>query len=335
MHKIAIAAGAIIVAAVAHVSILASGGYAAPGAPLQVSVALGLIVGAVCVGIAWRERRWFIAACLVVALLAGESFAIIMTAERTLAARDVAVAPIRDAETARSAALARLARAESAKLASDTSALTEAAKPGCRKECRNLIEGAKADAQRELDSARAALGTAPAPRSASLLADRLGIAGWALDLLTAALASIGANGMGAALIAFGSHGRRDPQQPSQAAPAAVEIIQPNAIGPPATAHAARFALEALAPADVTTPVVRLHGAYRDWCARHGFSPLPAREIARALDELFRRAGLAVTEIDGTRHLVGAKLKSAPTRRALGPMALGAGSQLRDASEHRN
>ena len=169
MHKIAIAAGAIIVAAVAHVSILASGGYTAPGAPLQTAVALGLIVGAVCIGIAWRERRFVIAGCLVLALLAGEAFAIIMTAERTLAARDVAVAPIRDAETAHSAALARVARAEAAKLASRRRPY-RGGEPGCRKECRNLIEGAKADAQRELDGARAALGALPAPRSASLLA---------------------------------------------------------------------------------------------------------------------------------------------------------------------
>ena len=159
---------------------------------------------------AWREHRLVIATCLVLALIAGEGFAIILTAERTIAARDVAVAPIRNAETARNAALARLTQAEAAKLASDNAVFTEAAKPGCRRECRSLIEGAKANAERELEGARAALGTLPAPRSASLLADRLGIAGWALVFLTAALASLGANGMGAALIlVHGEHGRRD------------------------------------------------------------------------------------------------------------------------------
>ena len=43
---LAIIVGGIIVAAVAHVSILASGGYTEPGAPLQIAVALGLLVGA-------------------------------------------------------------------------------------------------------------------------------------------------------------------------------------------------------------------------------------------------------------------------------------------------
>ena len=136
-------------------------------------------------------------------------------------------------------------------------------------------------------------------------------------MLTAALASIGANGMGAALIAFGSHGRREQLQTPLAVPAAVEVIPPKAIAPPATDHAARFALEALAPADATTPIVRLHGAYRDWCPRHGFMPLPAREIAQALDLLFQRTGLVVAEVEGTPHLMGAKLKTAPPRKAWG------------------
>jgi hypothetical protein len=319
MHKLAIFVGALIIGAAAHVSIAASGGYGALAAPLQLAVALGLIVGAICVGRAWRECRIVIVACLVVALAAGEGFAVIMTAERTIAARELAAAPLRDAETARAGAEARVKAAESAKTEADKAALTEAAKPGCRKECRTLIEGAKADAQRELEAARAALAALPPVRSASPLADRLGIAGWTLDLIAAALASISANGLGAALVAFGAHGigHREKVRSTPTAQVA-EVISPV---PASTAleHAARFGLDALAPATAATPLANLHSAYQAWCRERGESPLPPREIALALKDLVSRSGLRIEAIDGAPHIVGAKLKIRPQRRALGHM----------------
>jgi len=315
MHKIAIAAGALIIGAAAHVSIVASGGYSALAAPLQLAVALGLIVGAICVGLAWRERRLVIVGCLVIALVAGEGFGLINTAERTIAARDIAAAPIKDAENARIQAEARVKDAETKKSAADAAALTEAAKSGCRRECRALIEGAKADAQRELESARNALAILPPVRSVSPLADRLGVPGWALDLVAAALASIAANGLGAALVAFGAHGHREePKAGTQTEKP--EIIQPQR---QAREHAARFGLDVLTPARAATPVMRLHSAYQEWCRDRGEQPLPAREIGSALDDLFRRSGLRVEAIEGAPHIIGAKLKTRPQRRALGHM----------------
>lgn len=320
MHKVAIAAGGLIIGAAAHVSISASGGgYGVLSAPLQLAVALGLLVGAICVGRAWRERRFVIVVCLVVALAAGEAFAVIMTAERTIAGREIAAAPVRDVETARAAAEARVRAAGNTKADADKAALTEAAKPGCRKECRTLIEGAKADAQRELDAARAALAALPPARSASPLADRLGIADWTLDLITAALASISANGLGAALVAFGAHGVGRREKVNATPPAQMAEVIPPAPAATALEHAARFGLDALAPATAMTPLVTLHSAYHEWCRERGESPLPAREIALALKDLVDRSGLRIEAIDGTPHIVGAKLKARPQRRALGSM----------------
>lgn len=317
MHSLALAAGALIVAAVAHVSVMAADGYQAAGyhvATLQFALALGLIVGAICVGRAWRDKRYAIACCLIVALAAGELFAVIMSAERTIAARELAAAPVRDAEVARAVAQARMTSAETAKAAADSAALTEAAKPGCRKECRTLIEGARADALRELDTARADLSALPPVRSASPLADRLGIAGWALDLIAAALASIAANGLGAALVAFGSHGasHRESQQEASSEKQKVVVVPAKAIeAPTAHVHAARFGRDMLVPAEATTPVVNLYGAYLDWCAVREYHPLPTREIGSAMSELFKRAGLEIENIDGAPHLRGAMLKQLP------------------------
>lgn len=311
MHSLAVAAGALVIGAAAHVSIAASGGYESQTAPLQLAVALGLVVGAICVGLAWRERRFAVAWCLIAALASGEAFAVIMTAERTIAARELAMAPVRDAETARAAAQDRLRVAETAKADADRAALSEAAKPGCRKECRTLIEGAKADAQHELDAARAALAALPPVRSASPLADRLGISGWALDLITAALASIAANGLGASLVAFGAHGRRQDEKPATR-PQVTIVEPPKALeGPWAHDHAARFSLDALepAPAHTTTPVAKIHNAYVKWCAARNQKALPPREIAAAMRDLFEHAGLEIDLIDGTPHVRGATLRS--------------------------
>ena len=351
MRSVALAAGALIVAATAHVSIMASGGYTSQGAPLQIAVALGLVVGAICVGMAWRKNRRPVAICLVLALLAGETFAIIMTAERIVTSREIAQAPVRDANELRAKATQRVADAKAAvsttpatsprlaatmaaKATADAAAIAKSAERGCAANCRSLlqaqVDAAQADvsaarselemqrkgARAELDAARVALAGLKPPPSATPLADRLGMAAWALDLLTAALASIAANGLGAALVAFGSHGPMARKLMAARAEPAIDLSAPQVRerkalpAPAARDHAARFALESLAPANATTPIVLLHGAYLDWCERSGIAPLAAREIGSALDDLFQRTGLVVTKVGGAPHLIGAKLKAA-------------------------
>lgn len=321
LHHLAALAGALIIGAAAHVSIAATGGYAGQGAPLQIAVAAGLIVGSVAIGAAWQARRLGVGFCLAVALLAGETFAILMTAERTVTTREATAAPLQAAARARLEADARLRKADATMAAADAAILNEASKVGCKVECRRLLEGAVESARKNRDAARAALAAVPASKSSSPLADRLGVDAWLLDLVAAALASVAANGLGASLLAFGSHGRPRPaptalgQFPAQGrqlgveTPPPVEILPLPALPPPdALDHAAKFGREMLAPAKGKLPVILLHGAYHDWCRNRGIDPLPAREIGTALDQLFQRAGLRVETIDGIPHLAGARLR---------------------------
>lgn len=57
-----------------------------------------------------------------------------------------------------------------------------------------------------IEAAKAEVASNPLPASATPLADRLGWAPWVLDLIMAGLLSVGANGLAAALVAFGAHG---------------------------------------------------------------------------------------------------------------------------------
>jgi hypothetical protein len=366
MRGMAVVAGVLVIAATAHVGITATGGYAEIGAPLKLAVAVGLVVGSVCVGLAWRERRWIIVGCLVLTLLAGEAFQVIMTAERIVTGREAQQAKLRDADavhakaaervTAAQAALAavptdtaRLKAAIDAQVAAAATVREKSAERGCATNCRALLQAqvdaaqtevaaaraeaaseiakARAGAEAELQDAQAALAAVKVPPSATPLADRLGIAGWALDLLTAALASIAANGLGAALVAFGSHGRSErhaggatPRPPVvHTAPVAATSTPLKALPSPARDHAARFGVAMLRPAKGSVPVLHLHSAYNSWCEANAVEALPAREIATALDDLFARNGLVVREIDGAPHLVGARLKQVPRRKALGEM----------------
>ncbi|WP_072377639.1 hypothetical protein [Hyphomicrobium sp. NDB2Meth4] len=246
-HPAAAAVGIGILACVTHAAIVATGGYSMPTAPLLIALACGLATGAAVTGIAWGQQRRTLAILLVFALGAGEAYALLMTAERTLAHRESQQAPLREAAAKHEAALARVNRArdsasqstvpsprllaaEASRRAAEEAVRSEASKPGCRENCRLLLQQAVDAAALEVRSARAEiaaheakeaaaidaerraaqaeLDANPAPPSATPLADRLGVEAWRIDLLAAALASIAANGLAAILIAFASHSRR-------------------------------------------------------------------------------------------------------------------------------
>ncbi|WP_045836444.1 hypothetical protein [Hyphomicrobium sp. 99] len=313
LRGLAVFVGCSIIGAMAHVAILSTGGYASPTAPLQIAVALGLCTGSVCVGVSLRDGSWMLAIVLAIALLCGELYAVLTTSEITIAARDAIAGPVRDAEQARLAARARLDAAEEAKLAADGAAISEAAKPGCRRECRILLEGAKADAQRDLEAARSALAAIPPPRSAAPLADRLHVDDATLDLVAAALRSLAINGLGAALIAFGARTGKPAlcirRTPAKAEEVDVDEMRLPFPAPTAKEHAFRFARDVLEPADIDTPVVKLHGAYVEWCSAVGQEPFPVRTIGLELAELFKRTGIEIVEIAGTRFIAKARLNA--------------------------
>lgn len=307
--------GLAIIGCVAHAAIAAGGGYGADGAPLLIALACGLAVGAVAVGVAWRERRWLMAILIGIGLVAGEAYALLLTSERTLEAREQRQAPLRASATDRARAqdrlgvaeraLAdaggseRLARALAAKAAADAAVVANAAERDCAGNCRALLEqqvttaaaeiaAARAEltalrraAEAELGAARAALAALPVLASASPLADRLGIAGWQIDLAAAVLASLAANGLGAFLLAFVAHGRR-PSSHARMAPAARD----------ATAEADAFARAVFRPEPGgRVAITALREAYHAWCRSRGCEPLPNEEIGGALAALFGSVGV--------------------------------------------
>jgi len=236
--------GLALLAATAHVTISATCGYTGPQAILIIAIALGVGVGALAIGSAWSAGRTILAFWLMAAILAGEAFGFMMTAERLITGRETQQAPLRDAEITRAKAAQRVANAESAlaavpttsrrlekalvaKAVADAAVIEKSAQRGCATNCRALLQdqvdnaqaevnAARAEigksritAERELETARAALTAIKAPASATPLADRVGLPAWAIDLITAALGSMAANGLGCGLIAFAAHGRRE------------------------------------------------------------------------------------------------------------------------------
>lgn len=213
VRAVAIAAGGLILYLAAETTLSHLGQTAGPGANLLRALAAGVGIGAVAIGIAWHGRHYILALVIGLALVCGEAYGLLSTAERMIAQRDEAQAPLRAAEEAHTAAGRRVTAADAALKAANAAAIEKAAEKHCQRNCRDLLQDAVTKAGLELHAARAALDAiGPTPASATPLADRTGLPAWALDLLQAALASIGANGLGAALIAFGAHGGPRPDR---------------------------------------------------------------------------------------------------------------------------
>ena len=242
----AVLVGLFSVAAGANAIVTATGGYGTPQSYVTLAMSAAAVMGAIAVASAAGHGRTVLAVVLGICLLCGEGYALMGTAERVVIARETMQAPLRDAAARHRAALeelaaaeaakpipaptARLRVAEAAKVAAEAAAISKAAERDCRSNCAALLQGAADAAGREVAAARAeiavhdaeqtrviasriarakaAVEAAPMPASATPLADRLGVAPWVLDLIQAALVSIGLNGLGAFLVAFAVHAPR-------------------------------------------------------------------------------------------------------------------------------
>lgn len=344
MRKLAVIVGVLIIGAATHVIVMASGGYQNPHAPLAIAIACGVALGSICIGVATRERRYVLAFCIALCLLAGEAFTMLSTAERVVVAREAASEPARLMTLQRTAAQkrvdeakaaipgdtsSRIAAAQASQQRAESAVATEAAKKGCASNCRALLNKAVDDAQAEMAAARAALeetrrkaqkelgeaeaalAAVPAPKSETPLADKLGMQGWTLDLLAAGLASLAANGLGAALLAFGAHGGRH----REATPAAIVDVKPERpVDQPAPRvsnkdHAAKFGVECLEAADdVETSLSEIGEAYLSWCKRSKIAPLKPAALGSTLATLFDDAGLPVRENDGDLYVTGVRVR---------------------------
>ena len=319
-HYLAGLVGIGLIGCVAHAAVMATGGYdMGSTVPLTIALAAGLGVGSIAIGIAWRDHRRLLALLLIVALMAGEGWALLLTAERAMAQRELQQAPLRLATEARTKATTRLtaasvslaqigetprlARALTAKATADRAVVDSAAKRGCASNCRKLLEQqvetaerevsyaraeislARNDAEQEVSEARKALAALPASVSHSPLADRLGVAGWQVDITAASLASLAANGLAALLICFAAHGEHT-STPTRISWAAAKPDRD------AAKEADWFARTTFQPQPSgRVPLVDLRKTYRDWCLEHDLDPLPDEEISTALSDLFAKVGL--------------------------------------------
>lgn len=313
--------GVAIIGAVAHASVIASGGYGS-GAALQIiPLAAALIAGSVAVGAAWSHGHHAMALALAAVLVVGEAVACMMTIERALGVRAAHQAPVHARAIERAAAASALADAERrlAEATIETDRLKRAvdaqarlatvvadksAERGCAQNCRALLSeqtaaaaAEAAAARREMNdrryaainavtTARAAVAQLPPPQPVSPLAEALGVSPRTLDIINAGMLSVALNGAGALLLAFAIHLR----------PRRLHLVQDDVrieeARRDAMREANRFAVSTYRPSGsgrVALADVRRH--YRAWCRSVGLAPLPDREIGSALHAIFDKAGL--------------------------------------------
>jgi hypothetical protein len=371
---LAVVSGALILAAVAHVTVIATGGYGTPHSYLTLAIAFGVACGSVFSGMAWSAERYSLAVLFVVCIVGGEAYGFMQTANRLIAASEKTQAPLRANEEDRAKAKTRvteaearlrdvpatskrLEKAEAAKAAADTAVIEKSADRGCRENCRQLLqaqvnaaadevqkaraelESIKKAAETELASAREALAGLKAPESATPLADRTGIPAWILDLVTASLGSIAANGLACCLMIFGAHHpgcRVEVVQACTASSTAQNCAQLNnqimampiaktaetnesSRTPPPNSgevprmptvkdHAARFAVECMRP-EGEADLRDIQQRYGTWRAENAPGVrYPQATVAQALAELFEDAGIGIDERGGRFVAVGISLK---------------------------
>jgi hypothetical protein len=322
VRALAAVVGVAILGFVVDAAIAAAGGYSAPSARLMMGLAAGVAVASLAVGLAWEAERRGLALCLVACLVAGEAWALLQTAERTIAHREQQQAPLRSAAETRTKlaervkaaevglagipATPRLEKAEAAKKAADEAVVAKAAEKGCAKNCKDLlqaqvdaatvevaaartqVDAMRAAAEGMLKQARAELAALPIPPSATPLADRLGISGYSLDIIQAMLASLAANGLASFLLAFAAHGWK-PYRPAviDITPEPVAEVAPTAPAP----DEAGTSLQSM------TPPARDAKAEADAFARSTFRPskrgrVVLKEIPAAYEAWCQKHGLA-------------------------------------------
>jgi len=231
-RRTAIGVGILILAAATDVAVRKAGGYGSDYSRLLVAMSCGVVTGAYLLGRAWSMSRP-IAIVILCTLCCGEGFNLWQTVERVMTAREAGRAPARaalkqheEAETALKAAEGSEVTSARLSLALQAAAKAKAAyelelRTGGR--CRTICNGLKADAEKAgkevttalseaegmkltaIKTAKADLAAHPLPASGTASSDETGIPVWVLDLISAVLLSLGANGLAASLIAFGAH----------------------------------------------------------------------------------------------------------------------------------
>ena len=205
----AVVSGALILAAVAHVTVISTGGYGTPHSYVTIAIAIGAAGSGVFSGMAWASRRVTLTICLACCIVAGEAYQFLATADRLITSFEAVQAPLRAENNVRARAerrvkdakaaigevptiSSRLQKAEAAKTAADLTVVQKSSERGCLVNCRQLLQAQvdaaalevqnaridladlkdKADA--ELTAAVRALDGIRQPASATPFADRIG-----------------------------------------------------------------------------------------------------------------------------------------------------------------
>ncbi|OYW53031.1 MAG: hypothetical protein B7Y80_18920 [Hyphomicrobium sp. 32-62-53] len=291
LRVLAVIAGTAVIAAATHANVVHAGGYGSNDAALIIAIAALLAVGMGFVSATFAEGRRLSAILLGICILSGETYWVLLNAEREFVARDALTAPVAEAQRKYSDAQHRVETAAQAKRSADAAAISEAAKRDCASNCANLLLDARDRADAELAAARSALAAMPVPPSAVPLPERLGIASWAWDLIMAASRALAVLG-GSLAIGLALHGCRErPSAPAERRER-VEIVEPPLAK---REHVARFLHAVLRPdPDGHASLRALHGRYGDWCPTP--QRLPPAELGAELRAILEVLGLRCEKV---------------------------------------
>ena len=315
LRGLAILIGLGAIAAVTYGTVEATGGIGTDTAPLY--IALGALQAAIALSFAVIHSR-IVAALAILVLMACETATFIGTADLQLAGIEMRAAPIHEAVAKRKAAadwLARLERddrverTERALEGAQADAREKSTAKDCGKNCLAILaktvddaRAAAADAQSSLQlekrQARAALGAAPIPASASPLADRLGVQASTLELLFVGFRGFAVAAGAAIVLAIGAQpwDRRAPG-PIKLASSLVPITPKRtllATVPARLGDVDAFLLERVTHAEgARVSWADAFLSYCRWCDGSGCSAVDAKAFGARLNALRNELGLKV------------------------------------------
>ena len=311
IRVISFAAGLTILGGMAHYLVTTGSGWDSPEAMVYAFIAVVLAVGAVVAGRCYQTGHWWLFGGAIAAMLCAEVYQFAQLAERTMLHRAEAQQILRVAELRRAHALARVERLHAAATAStsvrldnalrakadiDARAAKTSAERHCGRQCRAMLQGqidaAASDveaarqalranqvaARSALAKARADLAAMPVPPSSTMIANGLGVEPLTVEMILAALRSVGVNLAACIFLSFAAHGgiahTSTPERPG------LQI--------------ARFSVERYEPcSNGYVCLCDMLQEYREWCRDRREKVLPSNVFAVELAHLVDTAKLEV------------------------------------------
>jgi hypothetical protein len=273
---VAFVTGSLLIASVTHNQIQAGGSVT-----LLSALGLGLIVGSFCVAVAHKQKQTKLMVLIIVTLLCGEGYSLASSSEKTIIARNAAVAPLAAENLLYSNALVRVTNALQTKADADKAILENAAKVGCKVSCERLLAEASANAGKQVTQTRNELAKLKVPSgSAAPLASFLNLSAVTVDVVLAAMFSFASVGLGSALVSFGG--------------STVTVSAQDSV--------ARFLLDTLTPSTGDmVPATLLESRYIAWTIQNNQRPLNYDDFKANLTALLLSSGLSVTA-DGIENV---------------------------------